>query len=108
MSENKPNLNASPDVTPLRPNGAMRSTPYNGQPDDLHDLFGSPAQTVLGEEDDPLAALRNDPNYSALIRDLEYIASQARLLFEPAENAPSDTVWDKIQSKLGEAPGEDS
>ena len=49
---------------------------YNGQPDDLHDLFVTSPQGGTDEED-PLAALRNDPNYSALIRDLEYIAKQA-------------------------------
>ena len=74
---------------------------YDGKPDDLHDLF---AGTASDEEDDPLAALRNDPNYSALIRDLEYIASQARLLFEPAEQAPSDEVWKKIQNQLPPKP----
>ena len=70
---------------------------YDGEPDSLHDLFLTSASD---EEDDPLAALRNDPNYAALIRDLEYIASQARLLFEPAEQAPSDEVWKKIQNQL--------
>ena len=75
---------------------------YDGKPDDLHDLF---AGVASDEEDDPLAALRNDPNYAALIRDLEYIASQARLLFEPAEQAPSDEVWKKIQNQLPPKPG---
>ena len=75
--------------------------PYDGKPDDLHDLF---AGTASDEEDDPLAALRNDPNYAALIRDLEYIATQARLLFEPAEQAPSDDVWKKIQDQLPTKP----
>ena len=69
---------------------------YDGEPDNLHDLFAGSAD----DEDDPLAALRNDPNYAALIRDLEYIASQARLLFEPAEQAPSDEVWKKIQDQM--------
>ncbi len=76
---------------------------YNGQPDEMHDLLGAEGKG-LTEEDDPLAALRNDPNYSALIRDLEYIASQARLLFQPAEETPSDDLWTKIQSKLGNDP----
>jgi len=70
------------------------------QPDDLHDLFEVSGPAT--QNDDPLAAIRNDPNYAALIRDLEYIAAQARLLFQPAEMTPSDSVWDKIQSKLGE------
>jgi len=81
---------------------AASSNGYTGQPDDLHDLFGT---TIDSDDEDPLAALRDDPNYSALIKDLEYIASQARLLFEPAQEAPSDDVWTKIQSKLNE-PGE--
>ncbi len=68
-------------------------------PDDMHDLFqGAPLGEVLDEED-PLAQLRNDPNYSALIRDLEYIAEAARGLF--ATDDPSDKVWDNIQKKLG-------
>ena len=87
-------------------NGTPGSEPgegtYDGKPDNLHDLF---AGSISEEEDDPLAALRNDPNYSALIRDLEYIASQARLLFEPAEQAPSDEVWKKIQDQLPTKPG---
>ena len=70
------------------------------QPDDLHDLFATPADFNSADDEDPLAQLRNDPNYSALIRDLEYIATQARLLFAPAEEAPSDEVWDKIQQGL--------
>lgn len=75
--------------------------PYDGEPDNLHDLFAGESTDA---EDDPLAALRNDPNYSALIRDLEYIAAQARLLFQPAEQAPSDEVWKKIQDQLPTRP----
>ena len=78
---------------------AMEQRPYSGDPDDLHDLFAVHA-SAKADEEDPLAALRNDPNYSALIRDLEYIAKQARLLFEPAQEAPSDSLWEKIQSQL--------
>ena len=74
---------------------AMKTSGPVQQPDDLHDLFATT------DEEDPLANLRNDPNYSALIRDLEYIAKQARALFEPAQEAPSDKVWDNIQSQLG-------
>lgn len=89
----------------LTPDSTASKSPssYNGQPDDLHDLFGE-SHGVGADADDPLAALRNDPNYSALIKDLEYIATQARLLFEPAEEAPSDEVWNKIQSKLQSEP----
>jgi len=80
------------------------SNVYTGQPDDLHDLFGAHDNFNATDDEDPLAALRNDPNYAQLIKELEYIASQARLLFEPAQEAPSDEVWTKIQSKLKEEP----
>ncbi len=93
-SERNPNNGTS---SPDGPGGEL----YDGKPDDLHNLF---AGSVSDDEDDPLAALRNDPNYSALIRDLEYIATQARLLFEPAEQAPSDEVWKKIQDQLPTKP----
>jgi hypothetical protein len=89
-----------------QPESAKHANVYSGQPDDLHDLFGAHENFNADDEEDPLAALRNDPNYSALIKDLEYIASQARLLFEPAEEAPSDEVWTKIQSKLNQDPNE--
>jgi hypothetical protein len=39
-------------------------------------------------------------NCSALVRDLQYIADQARMLLEPAQDEPSDDVWSNIQSKL--------
>ena len=77
-------------------NGSAQSM----QPDDLHDLFATPANFDPNDEEDPLALLRNDPNYAALIRDLELIAKQARALFEPAAEAPSDDLWKKIESQL--------
>ncbi len=73
-------------------------------PDDLHDLFAGAPSPEGADEEDPLAQMRNDPNYAALIKELEYIASQARLLFAPAEETPSDDVWAKIQSKLPTEP----
>jgi hypothetical protein len=73
-------------------------------PDDLHDLFAGAPSLEGADEEDPLAQLRNDPNYAALIKELEYIATQARLLFEPAQEAPSDDLWAKIQSKLPTEP----
>ena len=74
---------------------------HTGQPDDLHNLIDVQAGA---DEEDPLAALRDDPNYAALIRDLEYIAAAARDLFKSAEEAPRDEVWDKIQSQLPTKP----
>ena len=84
-----------------KPNGNLQTRPlFTGQPDDLHNLI-----TVAGlDEEDPLAAMRDDPNYAALIRDLETIAQAARDLFKPAEEAPRDEGWDKIASQLPVKP----
>lgn len=81
---------------PRHSNGEAKDI-HISQPDDLHNLI---AVAGTEDEEDPLAALRNDPNYAALIGELEYIAKQARLLFEPAAEAPSDEVWTKIESQL--------
>ncbi len=67
-------------------------------PDDLHDLFAGPPSHE--DDEDPLAQLRKDPNYAALIGELEYIAAQARLLFAPAEETPPDELWEKIEKQL--------
>ena len=77
------------------------------QPDDLHNLFAMPENFDQHDAEDPLAQLRNDPNYAALIRDLEYIAKEARALFEPASETPSDDLWTKIQSQLPAKPDAD-
>ena len=77
------------------------------QPDDLHNLFAMPDDFDGDDTEDPLAQLRNDPNYAALIRDLEYIAKEARALFEPASESPSDELWTKIQSQLPAKPDAD-
>jgi hypothetical protein len=72
------------------------SQPADGkatQPDDLHNLFDT-------DDDDPLASMRDDPNYGALIKELEYIAKEARRLFDPVEDTPSDDVWRRIQAGL--------
>ena len=82
-------------------NGEVKAA-YSGQPDDLHNLIAVPAGE---DEEDPLAALRNDPNYAALIRDLQTIAEAARDLFKPTQDAPSDDLWDKIASQLPTKPG---
>lgn len=59
--------------------------------------------------DDPRfqAFLQAHPESAALVRDLEYIAEQARALFEPDNDAePSEAVWSNIQSKLKADPAE--
>lgn len=67
----------------------------------LPELFESGAD--LSKEDH----LKSCENCSALVRDLEYIASQAKLLL-PIHD-PSPAVWQNIQTALdrGDAGGRD-
>lgn len=64
----------------------------------LPDLFAAGSE---GLTDDPtmLEHLKTCENCSALVRDLQYIADQARQLLEPTHE-PSDDVWKKIQEGL--------
>jgi len=43
------------------------------------------------------------PDAAALVRDLESIAEAAKLMFDPV-NDPSDDLWAKIQSRMGDEP----
>ena len=66
--------------------------------DQLPSLFES------GEELSTQDHLKTCENCSALVRDLEYIAQQAKLLL-PIHD-PSPVVWEKIQTELKkESPG---
>ncbi len=58
----------------------------------LPELFET--QSELGDQEH----LKTCENCAALVRDLEYIASQARLLL-PIHD-PSPAVWDNIQQAL--------
>jgi len=60
--------------------------------DALPELFESQSD-LAGHEH-----LKNCENCAALVRDLEYIASQARLLL-PIQD-PSPAVWDHIQQAI--------
>lgn len=64
----------------------------------LPEFFASGAER---DTNDPalLDHLKTCENCSALVRDLQYIADQARQLLEPTEE-PSDDVWEKIQKGL--------
>ncbi len=68
----------------------------------LPDLFAAGNQ---GLPDDPALVehLKTCENCSALVRDLQYIADQARQLLEPTHE-PSDNVWEKIQKSLQSDP----
>ena len=72
--------------------------------DHLPDLFSLSSNPV--SEDPALSNhLKTCANCAALVRDLQYIAEQARQLFEPSHDVdPSDNVWSNIQSKMGTEP----
>jgi hypothetical protein len=93
-------IERKPIPNPAAASDVKTAPPVSINPDELHDLFEGSLTGEGSDDEDPLAQLRNDPNYAALIRDLEYIAAQARVLFAP-EEAPSDKVWDEIQKHLG-------
>jgi hypothetical protein len=64
----------------------------------LPELFAAGADGIF---DDPALVehLKTCENCSALVRDLQYIADQARQLLQPTHE-PSDNVWKKIQDSL--------
>jgi len=64
----------------------------------LPDLFAN----SNGNTDDPALKGHLDTceNCSNLVRDLQYIAEQARMLLEPAIEEPSDDVWSSLRLKL--------
>ncbi len=104
------------DITP--------NAPISAQSLEENDTFTSEKMTVAEFEqrlpeffstgtgrvsDDPRfqAFLLAHPASAALVRDLEYIAEQARALFEPDNDAePSDAVWSNIQSKMSAEPSD--
>jgi len=84
----------------------LKKAPEPINPDDLHDLFVVAPTGEGSDEEDPFAQMRNDPNYAALMRDLEAIAAAAKQLFAEQEETPSDDLWNKIQSQLPAKPGD--
>lgn len=66
--------------------------------DALPELFESHADVNAQEH------LRSCENCTALVRDLEYIASQAKLLLPMHD--PSPAVWEHIRQAIGQTPGE--
>ena len=105
-AESNPNSN-DPQDTNLAAGTNPHPVPESAvtsQPDDLHDLFSAPSD----DSEDPLAGLRNDPNYAALIRDLEYIAKEVKSLFDAEQESPRDELWDQIKSKLASGDPEEA
>ncbi|WP_245632192.1 hypothetical protein [Edaphobacter aggregans] len=64
----------------------------------MPDLFAAGTEGV-GDDPTLIEHLKTCENCSALVRDLQYIADQARKLLEPTYE-PSDNVWKKIQEGL--------
>jgi hypothetical protein len=89
----------------LKPNGTASISCADFQ-EQLPDLFAN----SNGNTDDPAlkAHLDTCENCSALVRDLKYIADQARMLLEPADEEPSDSVWSGLQMKLDAERGDTS
>jgi hypothetical protein len=57
------------------------------------------AEKDVSEQPEMREHLATCANCSALVRDLQYIAEQARMLLEPTHD-PSPDVWSNIQSKM--------
>jgi len=66
--------------------------------DSLPELFEAQADLSAQEH------LKTCDNCAALVRDLEYIASQAKLLLPMHD--PSPAVWDNIQQAIRHNPGD--
>jgi len=72
----------------------------------LPELFAGPDGGLPKSDPSLELHLKTCANCAALVRDLQYIAEQARQLMEPAHDVdPSDQVWANIQNKLKEDPG---
>lgn len=71
----------------------------------LPELFEKSNGKRISEDPRYADLLKNNPTAAELVRDLEYIAEQARMLLEPEhEIEPSDAVWSKIQNSLKDDP----
>jgi len=67
----------------------------------LPELFAKSSGARISEDPRYARILRENPTCAELVRDLEYIAEQARMLLEPEnEIEPSPEIWSKIQNSL--------
>lgn len=68
----------------------------------LPELFARSGGARVSEDPRYTGLLAANPTAAELVRDLEYIAEQARMLLQPEnEIEPSDAVWSKIQNSIG-------
>jgi len=69
--------------------------------DQLPELFDKSSGLRISEDPRYARILRENPTCAELVRDLEYIAEQARVLLEPENDIePSAEVWSKIQHSI--------
>lgn len=81
-------------------NGAITCAEFQ---EHLPELF-SPGSGEVAIEPTLEEHLSSCSNCSALVRDLKYIADEARKLLHPEVDEPSDAVWANIQDKLKASP----
>jgi hypothetical protein len=93
-NHNKSNSSAPKSATPMSAN-PMSCADFQEQ---LPDLFAS-GNNGLPEDTALYAHLKTCENCTALVRDLQYIADQARQLLQPTHE-PSDNVWKRIQEGM--------
>ena len=72
----------------------------------LPELFEQAEGGKLSADPRFVAILRDCPQAAELVRDLEYIAEAARLMFEPEGEGPSADVWTKIEHGMSMDPAE--
>lgn len=73
----------------------------------LPEIFATHTTGKVSDDPRLQTFLTNHPDAAALVRDLETIAEHARSLFEPVHE-PSEDLWAKIQSRLGDDLDEDT
>jgi hypothetical protein len=72
----------------------------------LPELFEQADGGKLSQDPRFVAILRDCPQAAELVRDLEYIAEAARMMFEPEGEGPSADVWAKIEHGMSIEPNE--
>jgi hypothetical protein len=72
----------------------------------LPELFEQAEGGKLSADPRFVAILRDCPQAAELVRDLEYIAEAARLMFEPEGEGPSSHVWEEIERGISAQPSD--
>lgn len=72
----------------------------------LPELFAQAEGGKLSADPRFIPILRDCPQAADLVRDLEYIAEAARLIFEPEGEMPSSDLWSKIKDQISTEPAD--